>query len=142
MVAILGGEDEMISIYYGTPWYLTFITALAGVIVGGFITFFITQAKTRSEMKWELKREAYKAILDDIDQAKAVNPTNSQLMKTRRAKHLMKLAYGQSDISTVANKILASGSIPEKQKIIDDEFMPKLEADLEETIKDWWKIWK
>lgn len=132
----------MFSITFGTPWYVTFITALAGVIVGGFITFIITYAKTRSEMKWELKREAYKAILNDVDQATAVNPTNAELMKKRRAKHLMKLAYGQSDISTVANKLLVTGSIPEKQKIIDDEFMPKLEADLEETIRDWWKVWK
>lgn len=93
-------------------------------------------------MKWELKREAYKAILNDVDQAKAVNPTNAELMKRRRAKHLMKLAYGQSDISTVANKLLVTGEIAEKQRIIDNEFMPKLEADLEETIRDWWKIWK
>lgn len=91
-------------------------------------------------MKWELKREAYKAILDELDQVKSRNPTPQILMERRRAKHLMKLAYGQSDISTVADKILETEHGPERQRIIDNEFMPKLEADLEEMIRDWWKI--
>ena len=96
-------------------------------------------------MKWELKREAYKAILDDVDQAvtnqgKMINESKTN---RRRAKHLIKLAFGQSDIMTIANKIITeSMSLAELQGIIDDELMPKVEADLEETIRDWWKIWK
>ena len=91
-------------------------------------------------MKWELKREAYKAILDELDQVKPVNPTPEFLMKRRRAKHLMKLGYGQSDISTVADKILETELGPERQRMIDNEFMPKLEADLEKMMREWWKI--
>lgn len=98
-------------------------------------------------MKWGLKREAYWAIIDDVDQAvtNQGNKINEAKTNRRRAKHLIKLAFGQSDITTIANKILdrAEGmSIAELQVIIDVELMPKVEADLEETIRDWWKIWK
>lgn len=138
-------NEKIISISFGTPWYITFITALAGVIVGGFITFIITFAKTRSEMKWELKREAYKAILDGVDQAVTNQGKKIDESKTnrRRAKHLIKLAFGQADIMTIVNKIInESMSLAELQRIVDDELMPKVEADLEETIRDWWKVWK
>jgi hypothetical protein len=137
----------MFSITFGTPWYITFITALAGVIVGGFITFFITHAKTRSEIKWKLKQEAYMAIINDVDQAVTNQGKNINESKRnrRRAKHLIKLAFGQSDITTIANKILdriGGMSVAEIQEAIDNELMPKVESDLEETIRDWWKIWK
>jgi len=97
-------------------------------------------------MKWELKREAYKAILDDIDQAVTNNGSrmiNESKTNRRRAKHLIKLAFGQSDITTIANRIITESlTIAELQKIVDDELMPKVEADLDKTIRDWWKIWK
>ena len=141
MAILVDGEKAMFSINLGTPWLITFITALVGVVVGGFITFYITYAKTRSDMRWELKREAYKAILRELNQAEAENPTQN-VVRRRSAKHLMKLAYGQSEISTIADKILETELGPEREKMIDEEFIPKLEADLERTIKDWWKIWQ
>jgi len=139
-------NEKIISISFGAPWYITFITALSGVIVGGFITFIITHAKTRSEMKWKLKREAYMSILNDVDQAVTNEGRDIKKAKTnrRRAKHLIRLAFGQSDITTIANKIIDGGamSLAELQGLVDNELMPKVESDLEETIKDWWKIWK
>jgi hypothetical protein len=142
----------MFSITFGTPWYITFITALSGVLVGGFITFVLTHAKTRSEMSWELKREAYNAILKDVDQAvtNQGNMINEAKTNRRRARHLIRLAFGQADdITTTANTILdklegkdGGLNIQELNKIVDDELMPKVEADLKETIKDWWKFWK
>lgn len=135
----------MFSISFGMPWYITFITTLAGVIVGGFITFIITYAKTRSEMKWEMKREAYKAILEDVDQSDTNlgEKVKESRRNRRRAIHLIRLAFGQSDILDIANKICDENVIPdEKQKIVDNELMPKVEADLEKTMRDWWKIWK
>jgi hypothetical protein len=142
----------MFSITFGTPWYITFITALSGVLVGGFITFVLTHAKTRSEMSWELKREAYNAILKDVDQAvtNQGNKINEAKTNRRRARHLIRLAFGQADdITTTANTILdklegkdGGLNIQELNKIIDDELMPKVEADLKETIEDWWKFWK
>ncbi len=137
-----GYEKAMFSINLGPPWYITFITALAGVMVGGFITFIIAHAKTRSDMRWELKREAYNAILVELDQATAENPSSLNQTRRRKARHLMKLAYGQSEISTIADEILKTEFGSERQKKIDDQFMPMLEADLEKTIRDWWKIWQ
>lgn len=103
-------------------------------------------------MSWELKREAYNAILKDVDQAvtNQGNKINEAKTNRRRARHLIRLAFGQSDdITTTANTILdklegkgGGLNIEELNKIVDDDLMPKVEADLKETIKDWWKIWK
>jgi hypothetical protein len=130
-----------------TPSYAILVAALLGAIAGGSITFIITYAKTRAEMKWELKREAYKSILDDVDQAVTKEGREIREAKTnkRRAKHLIRIAFGQSDITDIANKIIdrtEGMSLAELQDIIDDELMPKVESDLEKTIKDWWKIWE
>lgn len=131
----------MISISFGTPWQITFIIALAGVLVGGLITFIITYARARTEMKWELKREAYKAIIEDVDQAitnegKAIKEAK---IKRRRATHLIRLAYGQqSNITSIVNQILELlNNPPEKNALVqvnekvDNELMPQVEADLE-----------
>ena len=98
-------------------------------------------------MKWKLKQEAYMAIINDVDQAvtnqgKMINESKTN---RRRAKHLIKLAFGQSEITTIANTILdrtGGMSVVEIQEAIDNKLMPKVESDLEETVSDWWKIWK
>lgn len=137
----------MFSITFGTPLYITFITTLADVMVGGFITLFITHAKTRSEMRWKLKQEAYVSIINDIDQAvtNEGKKINEAKINRRRAKHIIKLAFGQSDITTIANAILdrtQGMSLAELQGTVDNDLMPKVESDLEETMRDWRKIWK
>ena len=79
------------------------------------------------------------AILDGIDQAIANEGRKINESKTnrRRAKHLIKLAFGQSDIMTIANKILTESlTLAELQRIVDERTYAEGEADLEETIRD------
>ena len=125
-----------------TPWYITLGAALLGALVGGIITFIITYAKGRAEMKWKLKQDTVMTIINELDQSEARAPRANQAIH-RRQKHLIRIAFQNTEIVTAANKLIDSSglTLAEFQRIFDKELMPLVEADLDETMNNWWQFW-
>lgn len=124
------------------PWHITLGAALLGALVGGFITFIITYAKARAEMKWGFKQNAVIAIINELDQSEARTPRTNRAIH-RRVGHIIHIAFTNTEIRTTADRIIDQNTeLAELQRIIDDELMPLVETDLEETMDNWWKPWK
>ena len=93
-------------------------------------------------MKWCFKQEAVMAIINELDQSEPRNPKKNQAIH-RRVGHLIQIAFTNTEIRTTANKIIDQrNKLVELQRIIDQELMPLVEVDLEETMNNWWKLWK
>jgi hypothetical protein len=126
-----------------TPWYTTIAAATLGALIGGIITFAITYAKARAEMKWSFKQDAVTAIINELDQSAPRTPRTNQEIH-RRVRHLIHVAFKSNEIRTVANGIVNQRGmeLAELQRRIDNELIPLVETDLEETMNNWWKPWK
>lgn len=124
-----------------TPSYITLGAALLGALVGGLITFFITYAKGRTEMKWSFKRDTVMAIINELDQSEARLPRTNQTIH-RRVGHLINIAFTNPEIRSTADRISQNMALDTFHEIFDNELMPLIETDLEETINNWWKPWK
>lgn len=94
-------------------------------------------------MTWKLKQDAVMAIINELDQSEPRTPNKNEAIR-RRTKNLITIAFKNTEIRDTANEIIYGGSMPIKdlQGIFDERLMPLVERDLDETINNWWQLWK
>lgn len=66
------------------------LSGLIGVVIGGFITFYLDYAKTKAMMKWETKYATYNAILE-LDKGRPLISAEKE-QQYRLAKRLVSLS--------------------------------------------------
>lgn len=109
------------------------LSGLIGAILGAFITFYLNYTKTKAMMKWEMKFNAYNAILE-LDKG---YPTNSidKKREIRFAKRLRALSENE-EIKGIADKMI-NGEFEDKEdkeRFIDEKLVPAIEKDLKDTM--------
>jgi hypothetical protein len=140
------GGDEVVADLEGmnndTTTLISALTGLIGVIVGAIITFILNYAKTKAMMRWEMKYTIYTSILE-LDKGRPLNTMerDHQIRLANRLKSLSRNKEAKEIATTLAeNKF---DSLKDKQKFIDEKFIPAIEKDLQDTMSFLgWRFWK
>lgn len=122
--------------------YFPLFSGLIGVILGGIITTYLEYAKTKAMMKWETKYNAYNAILE-LDKGRPGTALDKN-QEIRFAKRLKALSRNE-EIRKIADIMIENkfDNLADKQRFIDEKFIPAIEKDLEDTMNPFkWKIWE
>lgn len=93
-------------------------------------------------MKWETKYNAYNAILE-LDKGRPGTALDKN-QEIRFAKRLKALSRNE-EIRKIADIMIENkfDNLADKQRFIDEKFIPAIEKDLEDTMNPFkWKIWE
>lgn len=117
------------------------LSGLIGVVIGGFITFYLDYAKTKAMMKWETKYATYNAILE-LDKGRPLISAEKE-QQYRLAKRLVSLSDDE-EIKNVVYILIQNKfeSLNSKQKFMDKKFIPTMKKDLEDTMSFFRWPWK
>jgi len=106
-----------------------------GAIIGALVAFYLNYLKTKAMMRWEMKYNIYNAILKfDTGEPIRGNVDKAQYIRfIKRLKYLSK----SKEIKEIADIMVEDNfmNLDDKQKFIDEEFIPAMEKDLEDTMK-------
>ncbi len=126
--------DAISPIFLNSQNLITLFSGLIGAMLGGLITAYLEYAKTKAMMKWETKYTAYNAILE-FDKGHPLNSSDGK-KQIRFAKRLKALSESK-EIRQIANTMIENKfeDLADKEKFIDEIFIPAIEKDLEDTMK-------
>jgi len=118
----------------GSSLVISVLVGLASAIIGSLFTYHLNYAKTKAMMKWEMKFNAYNAILE-LDKGRP----GTLLDKNQEIRFAMRLkALSQDEkIKDIADTMIKCEfeNLKAKQRFIDEKFIPAIEKDLEDTMK-------
>lgn len=112
---------------------ITVLASVAGAIIGALVTYYLNYAKTKAMMKWKPKYDVYNAILE-LDKGRP-GDCNEKDQEIRLAKRL-KFLSEKDEFKELADKIIENrfDNLAAKQTFIDEEFIPAIEKDLDDTM--------